>query len=297
MPVVAREHPLQDSPPPIRPQADHTFITQSMVQKVERTMSRFGTQANLSTSEPVQYSSSGVREQTAELSSSFLSDSELSRGRANPSQHEQSPSRSSLDTHRSSGDFEGRKEQNRPDVIAEQSEPQSPEETHPRHSPPHPSRLSELLEGSPRAHPSPHASRRQSRFVPGQENAIPDVVINDGDEDEGTSTERSPLLPSKRLSTTSQKVTYENELESQPASPKKGLVGRIYEVRESFRQTAVRTYRVASNPKGWDLKKVGHTVVIKPALVLPAVFLGLLLNLLDALSYGRTITAQRYSPY
>ena len=39
-------------------------------------------------------------------------------------------------------------------------------------------------------------------------------------------------------------------------------------------------------PKSWDMRQVAQTVVVRPLTMLPSVFLGLLLNLLDALSYG-----------
>lgn len=44
--------------------------------------------------------------------------------------------------------------------------------------------------------------------------------------------------------------------------------------------------RKASNPKGWNGKAVVHTLVLDPVKTLPAVFVGLILNILDALSYG-----------
>lgn len=45
-------------------------------------------------------------------------------------------------------------------------------------------------------------------------------------------------------------------------------------------------FRVLSNPKCWDRRTVWREGVVYPASLLPAVFLGLLLNVLDALSYG-----------
>jgi sulfate permease, SulP family len=41
-----------------------------------------------------------------------------------------------------------------------------------------------------------------------------------------------------------------------------------------------------SHPKTWNLRTIWHRGFVQPASVLPAVFLGLLLNILDALSYG-----------
>jgi SulP family sulfate permease len=43
---------------------------------------------------------------------------------------------------------------------------------------------------------------------------------------------------------------------------------------------------VAVNPKKWDRKALWNNVVLTPTSCLPAVAVGLLLNILDALSYG-----------
>ena len=44
--------------------------------------------------------------------------------------------------------------------------------------------------------------------------------------------------------------------------------------------------RVVANPKTWDGKAIWENAVMTPVGCLPAVILGLLLNILDALSYG-----------
>lgn len=54
----------------------------------------------------------------------------------------------------------------------------------------------------------------------------------------------------------------------------------------SWRTKIAKTWSRATSPKSWDLRRIGHAVIVKPTTMLPAVFLGLLLNLLDALSYG-----------
>ena len=48
--------------------------------------------------------------------------------------------------------------------------------------------------------------------------------------------------------------------------------------------------QVATHPKTWDRKIIWREGFVKPVQVLPAVFLGLLLNILDALSYGGSST-------
>lgn len=54
----------------------------------------------------------------------------------------------------------------------------------------------------------------------------------------------------------------------------------------SLHHLSRKTYRTCTTPKSWNLRKVRIAVLDRPISVLPAVFLGLLLNLLDALSYG-----------
>lgn len=49
---------------------------------------------------------------------------------------------------------------------------------------------------------------------------------------------------------------------------------------------ATECFGVLSNPKRWDRRTVWREGVVYPVSLLPSVFLGLLLNVLDALSYG-----------
>lgn len=50
--------------------------------------------------------------------------------------------------------------------------------------------------------------------------------------------------------------------------------------------TVAKWSRMASNPKSWDRRAIWQEGVVNPVSLLPAVLLGLLLNILDALSYG-----------
>jgi SulP family sulfate permease len=47
--------------------------------------------------------------------------------------------------------------------------------------------------------------------------------------------------------------------------------------------------RIVFNPKRWNRKAIWQNAVVEPVGYLPAVILGLLLNILDALSYGMSI--------
>ena len=50
--------------------------------------------------------------------------------------------------------------------------------------------------------------------------------------------------------------------------------------------TAPHALRLLTNVKGWTLKGLWEHGCVQPASYIPAVLLGLLLNILDALSYG-----------
>lgn len=50
---------------------------------------------------------------------------------------------------------------------------------------------------------------------------------------------------------------------------------------------AAHTVAIAANSYRWDRKAMWQNVVVAPVACLPAVCVGLLLNILDALSYGK----------
>ena len=52
------------------------------------------------------------------------------------------------------------------------------------------------------------------------------------------------------------------------------------------REKGLNAARIILSPKSWDRKAIWHNSVVAPVGYLPAVILGLLLNILDALSYG-----------
>lgn len=64
----------------------------------------------------------------------------------------------------------------------------------------------------------------------------------------------------------------------------------IYESRKSSLQEAYsrtkKVFYITTHPKSWDRHVIWQEGVVRPVSLLPAVFLGLLLNILDALSYG-----------
>ncbi|KAI5369598.1 Putative cyclic nucleotide-binding domain, SLC26A/SulP transporter, STAS domain-containing protein [Septoria linicola] len=218
-------------------------------------------------SQDVQYSSSGVREQTAELSSSFLSDSEMAKHF-----HYLEPTRQDQ-PHLSATE-----------PIQEQSEPVTPNESPEHRGSDFPGLTSGtdalLIYNEDGSKPSPSFGPRR------HSGRVPEVVVTD--EDEGSmAAEETPLLPRARLPS-HRKQTYGSagQLEGQPKDDqvKQGIIKR-WTPSASFDATK-GALRTLTSPKTWNPREIYQTAIIRPVSTLPSVFLGLLLNLLDALSYG-----------
>jgi SulP family sulfate permease len=76
------------------------------------------------------------------------------------------------------------------------------------------------------------------------------------------------------------------DLEGQKGLTRRKWLGRkVDSVRATGSQVA-RIIPLISNPKRWDRRAVWDNVVVAPVACFPAVVVGLLLNILDALSYG-----------
>lgn len=164
----------------------------------------------------------------------------------------------------------------RPDVIEEASEPQSPEDTgDAAQTQPQPSGLTNLI----RDHSPPKNSKNflgygtHARYADSDQNSTPSVIVDEVDD---RVTETSTLLPRERLP-------------GRPAGVSNKISGQGEEVELRFKNRwqklkyavhdAVKTL---SEPKEWSLSEITSVSIG----ALAAVFLGLLLNILDALSYG-----------
>ncbi|KAE9979323.1 hypothetical protein EG328_000968 [Venturia inaequalis] len=230
-----------------------------------------------------QYASQGVREQTQELASWALGDSNsLRSGSPNPfhnastsdSEFESRPRRYSDSSH---GDGRRSMDSARPDMIQEVSEPQSPEDTGDT-TEFKPSALSNLIRhGSP---PNGKDSKllgygTNSRYSDSDQYSTPSVLIDDVSEDGVT--ERTTLLPTERFSgrpisrASKSPAGYGQKMEMQFKS-------HWAKLKYASRDVA----KTLSHPRQWDMRKVSSVTMG----ALTAVFLGLLLNVLDALSYG-----------
>ena len=196
-----------------------------------------------------QYSSDGLRDQTAELASFALSEHNSYLGSSPPF----SPGAGD-DTH--------------PEVIEEVSEPVTPEGSHNDVEPGISSLTAMILEASPNG--QLHSEDTDKTLVEQQQIPEPD---EHEDADELTS-----LLSDRKVSV---KYGDLSDIERQHESRRDPRVK--WQVPLQRLRSGLYT---ASHPKTWSPKAIYKELVLHPVRLLPAVFLGLLLNILDALSYG-----------
>ncbi|KAF1834243.1 sulfate transporter family protein-like protein [Decorospora gaudefroyi] len=218
------------------------------------------------------YSSQGVRERSSQLASYALesedyqdrphrphrhsfADAETFAGRHGGPLAEHHGGRSSPDTGRWT------------DTIEEDSEAETPN----------------TVIGPQQAHESffspARDSNKASRGSGGSGGSgAPEIVIQDS--------ERTPLLPQTRLSRLdSQHKQKPTESQLRTAHARPGLPGRIKESFAASREHVVGLGRSLIDPKNYT-KEALLSGAIGGVQITSAVFLGLLLNLLDALSYG-----------
>lgn len=248
--------------------------------------------------ETPQYASQGVREQTQELASWALGDSNsLRSGSPNPfhnasasdSDFESRPRRYSDSSH---GDGRRSMDSARPDMIKEVSEPQSPEDTGDT-TEAQPSALSNLIR-----HGSPSNGKdskllgygTNSRYSDWDQYSTPSIIVDDGDDD--AVTERTTLLPTERFS--GRPISGASK---RPAGYGQKMEMQFKNHWAKLKYASRDVVKTLSHPRQWDLRQVSSVTIGGVA----AVFLGLLLNILDALSYGKLIdellTALLYANY
>jgi SulP family sulfate permease len=105
----------------------------------------------------------------------------------------------------------------------------------------------------------------------------------------GAATETTPLLWASSPDARSEIGGDGDDLEGQKAHSKSGasldvLAERARRLRKWLRHDA----STIANPRQWSPSVVWEKAVVAPASCLPAVAVGLLLNILDALSYGKS---------
>ncbi|KAG9239426.1 sulfate transporter family protein-like protein [Amylocarpus encephaloides] len=234
-----------------------------------------------------------VREETAELASYALSD-KASIQSSSP------PRRTSVQTHLESFFAGGSDNESSTtfgeglhhDTIREVSEPGSPENGH---SPPSghsgTSALSNMIRRSPPSTSPPNEAvgTRDRPWSNGYGHRVePDqtrlIITSDGK----VENERTPLLAktrSREPHTHPDWIRGEQDLEQQDLRRRRSWP----KIRDAIAQHKARGLGIARtvfSPKSWDKKAIWQHGIVAPVGYLPAVILGALLNVLDALSYG-----------
>lgn len=231
-----------------------------------------------------------VREDTAELANYLLSDGSSQRHRAvlqrsRSSVHDIFPATDPSD----GGSIDGNQ---RSETIPELSEPVTPDdqgmESEANSDAAGPSVLANLLKRSspPEDEVEAGSEQPEARRLSNKPDASkpkdskPDLRSATNAE----ATERTPLLGQPSVSSTSTDDL--PDLESQSYKPGKQWLNKLKERGQDVESAVSHGFAVAVNPKRWSGNAILHNVVLDPASCLPAVAVGLLLNILDALSYG-----------
>lgn len=178
----------------------------------------------------------------------------------------------------------------RPDAIQEVPEPGSPGSTPASQRSPITSVLTELIRAFPPAEEEVGAT--------GGHNSESGSLLGKLQEDEVTSraSERTPLIRKEPASGHSVPSTRTHDLESQNRHSRTA-VSKVRKALTWRKEHAFAGLRRITRPKTWDTKSIWKHGLLQPAIYLPAVILGLLLNILDALSYGTLVVAATLSEW
>ncbi|KAK3341395.1 sulfate transporter family-domain-containing protein [Lasiosphaeria hispida] len=247
-----------------------------------------------------------VRKDTAELASYFLSDKKdgrspsfLARPRPHSSQPRLEPAAPVDESEAVDGGAERSSE-----TIEEVSEPSSPEAVAEDPETDGPSMLTTMLRRSPPDERYLLASKAdQVHEAHVLSDSDDDVVLPskrspfglayspaNGDSAEEP-TETAPLLPvTSRQSRQSYGIgngtSRDVDLESQKSPAPKPWATQVVDSVRQARSHAQTFFHVVRDPKCWDRRALWQNTIVAPVTCLPAVVVGLLLNILDALSYG-----------
>lgn len=226
-----------------------------------------------------------VREETAELASYVLSDKKDRRSTSFLNRISSTVSHPDLDQPSSQHEspFLGDLQTPSAETIDEVSEPSSPASRTEDTPNPGPSALTSMLKRSPPQ--SLHESVFGSDILHSKQH-LPSIGASESGPDYVVSAETTPLLRANlRRPESSGSLTEVDDIESQKPKIVSSWRSPSAMIGETFR-SKIRSLTGTINPKTWDKKAVWQNVVIDPMHCLPAVVVGLLLNILDALSYG-----------
>ena len=222
-----------------------------------------------------------MREDTAELASWALSDIASSRSEHSPARHHISSIAHQRTSSPSIGvpdqEDPGRRvsnESSRPGVIEEVSEPSSPQSSHSSRRSLHTSALTEMIRNSPPTEDDSQDTDEEEVFNTA---GVHPVTVGEG----------IISQPSERTSLLKKRTAYGSvkDLECQNLYGKDSPSTFSIAVRQC-RETTARVIRKATKPNSWNRQDIWRYGFRQPLGYIPPVILGLLLNILDALSYG-----------
>lgn len=239
-----------------------------------------------------QHASQTIREDTAELASWALSDAASVRSGTPPRCYNTSALNNTLSNRDTDLDIPSDQDLptidtvslDHPDVIQEVSEPVSPESKPSSRKSPSTSILTELFRNATQA--EEEATDEEDLHGTPDDADIQTVTVRNGIISQPH--ERTSLLNGKTCLDSSDLSPYglHRDIESLEGI-RPGLMNTFRYSISRPNEYAMTFGRRIMSPKTWGLKAVWKTGIIKPAGYIPAVVLGLLLNVLDALSYGK----------
>lgn len=251
-------------------------------------MTRF-TDLSIGPIDIAQDSSQGVREDTAELASWALSDKPSFDNAHSPTRHLLSPTSLFDDDARLNGrnllDHGQAEDSSRPDVIPEASEPVSPSSMPSSRKFPGMSALSEMFRSTPSTDDDDPCVNDENQSI--GSSRIGAVTVPEGIISQPT--EQTALLLREQVyrSNVNKRQSYLGDLEDQKSNQHTTAERGFTKVVAATAGYSRRALTKIVHPKSWKTKAVWDQALLKPAGYIPSVVLGLLLNILDALSYGQ----------
>lgn len=226
-----------------------------------------------------EYSSHGVREETAQIASWALENGSKPIQELALTDASSSPSsdvrRKSSSSYLADASLARRGSAGLPDAIQELSEPVTPEDEDGAVD-------DDAITISQASHSSMLADLIRDR---GQDLSPRHSITNSiaRKSVDGLPSETTPLLAPARPSVTGLKASA-GDIENQLSHARKQ--NQLQLLLAAARRRTAKVLHIASHPKSWDRQAIWERGIKEPVGLLPCVFLGLLLNVLDALSYG-----------
>ncbi|KAI4273069.1 MAG: hypothetical protein LQ337_004882 [Flavoplaca oasis] len=237
----------------------------------------------------VQDNSREVREDTAELASWALSDKRSFDDASSPTRASPSPTLLLDNDARTLGrnllKYSHTENSSHPNVITEVSEPVSPSSAPSSRKSPGMSALSEMFKSTPPKGENNSSIDEANTTI--DDSRFDTVTVREGIISQPT--EQTALLLDQQVQrlNLNNRHSYLGDLENQKTSQHTTTETRFKNILTAMTGYSRTATARLLHPKSWQGRAVWHQGLLKPASYIPAVILGLLLNILDALSYGQ----------